>query len=148
MLPDTPGQCVGATAGRDEGARRSECDGRADCFKSPQNEGREGAPSPRGTILTTLRPGATLNATKTRIGLTSVEPEKNLHASVPPALLTQAEKAARDERITLDELVRDAMERRLNRRELDEVLAFGKRHARARGLKPGDVAGAIAQVRC
>lgn len=94
-----------------------------------------------------MRPGATLNATKTRIGLTSVEPGKNLHASVPPALLTQAEQAARDERITLDELVRDAMERRLNRRELDEVLAFGKRHARARGLKPGDVAGAINQVR-
>jgi hypothetical protein len=76
-----------------------------------------------------------------------VEPVKNLHASVPPSLLTQAEQAARDESITLDELVRDAMERRLNRRELDEVFAFGKRHARERGLKPGEVAGAIADVR-
>ena len=76
-----------------------------------------------------------------------MEPEKNLHASVPPSLLTQAEQAARDESITLDELVRDAMECRLNRRELDDVLAFGKKHARARGLKPGDVAGAVAEVR-
>ena len=76
-----------------------------------------------------------------------MEPEKNLHAVVPPALLTQAEKAAQDEHITLDELVRDAMERRLNKRELDEVFAFGKRHARERGLKPSDVPGAIADVR-
>ena len=76
-----------------------------------------------------------------------MEPVKNLHAAVPPTLLTQAEKAAEAEHITLDELVRDAMERRLNRRELDEVFAFGKRHARERGLKPGDVAGAIADVR-
>lgn len=76
-----------------------------------------------------------------------MEPEKNLHASVPPALLTQAEKAAQAEHITLDELVRDAMERRLNRRELEEVFAFGERHARERGLKPGDVAKAIADVR-
>ena len=76
-----------------------------------------------------------------------MEPEKNLHASVPPTLLMKAEKAAEAEHITLDELVRDAMERRLNRRELDEVFAFGKRHARERGLEPGDVARAIADVR-
>jgi hypothetical protein len=76
-----------------------------------------------------------------------VEPEKNLHATIPPALLAEVEKAARAEHITLDELVRDAMERRLNRHELDEVFAFGKQHARQRGLRPRDVADAIAQVR-
>jgi len=76
-----------------------------------------------------------------------MEPEKNLHAMIPPALLLEAERAAQAEHITVDELVRDAMERRLNKRELDEVFAFGKRHARERGLKPGDVAAAIADVR-
>jgi hypothetical protein len=81
------------------------------------------------------------------MGLNSVEPDKNLHASVPPALLTQAEKAAHDEHITLDELVRDAMERRLGMRALKESTAFGKTHARKLGLKPGDVEGAIAAVR-
>ena len=76
-----------------------------------------------------------------------MEPGKNLHAKIPPALLAEIEKTASAEHITIDELVRDAMERRLNKRELDTVFAFGKRHARERGLKPGDVAGAIADVR-
>jgi hypothetical protein len=62
-------------------------------------------------------------------------------------LLAQAQQIAQQEHISLDELVSDAMEQRLNRREFEEVLAFGKRHAKARGLKPGDVAGAIASVR-
>jgi hypothetical protein len=74
-------------------------------------------------------------------------PEKNLHAAVPPALLARAEEVAQQEHITLDELVSDAMERRLNRREFEEVLAFGKRHAKARGLKPSDVESAIAAAR-
>jgi hypothetical protein len=73
--------------------------------------------------------------------------EKNLHASVPPALLAQAEKAAQRQHISLDELVSDAVEQRVNRQEFEEVLAFGKRHAKKRGLKPGDVAPAIAAVR-
>jgi hypothetical protein len=34
-----------------------------------------------------------------------------------------------------------------NRRELDEVFAFGKQHAKMRGLRPDDVAKAIAEVR-
>jgi hypothetical protein len=73
--------------------------------------------------------------------------EKNLHASIPPTLLAQAQQIAQQEHISLDELVSDAMEQRLNRREFEEVLAFGKRHAKARSLKPSDVAGAIASVR-
>lgn len=76
-----------------------------------------------------------------------MEPEKNLHAAVPPALLTRAQEVAQHEQITLDELVSDAMERRLNRCEFEEVLAFGKRHAKARGLKPSDVAAAIISAR-
>jgi hypothetical protein len=76
-----------------------------------------------------------------------MEPEKNLHAKIAPALLAEAEKAAQAEHITLDELVSDAMERRLNSRAFEEVLAFGKRHAKERGLKPSDVARAITDVR-
>lgn len=73
--------------------------------------------------------------------------EKNLHAFVPPALLTRAQEAAQQERISLDQLVSDAVEQRLSMRGLEEVLAFGKRHAKKRGLKPGDVATAIADER-
>lgn len=36
---------------------------------------------------------------------------------------------------------------RVHKREFEEMLAFGKRHAKARGLKPGDVADAVAAVR-
>ena len=77
----------------------------------------------------------------------TTDPDKNLHASVSPALLARAQEVAEQEHITLDELVSDAMERRVNKREFDEVLAFGKRHAKARGLKPSAVASAIAAAR-
>jgi hypothetical protein len=73
--------------------------------------------------------------------------EKNLHASVPQSLLTQAQELAVLEQISLDELICDAVEKRVNRREFEEVFAFGKRHSRARGLKRSDVAKAIADVR-
>ena len=76
-----------------------------------------------------------------------MKPQKNLHAFVPPALLEKAQAEAEMAHITLDELVREAMERRVNKREFEEVLAFGKQHAQARGLKPGDVVDAIADVR-
>jgi hypothetical protein len=75
------------------------------------------------------------------------DPDKNLHASVTPALLARAQEVAEQEHITLDELVSDAVERRINKREFEEMLAFGKRHAKARGLKPSDVASAIVAVR-
>lgn len=76
-----------------------------------------------------------------------MEPEKNLHAFVPPALLKRAQAEAERAHITLDELVREAMERRVNKREFEEVLEFGKRHAKERGIKPGDVAETIAELR-
>ena len=51
-------------------------------------------------------------------GMDAMEPEKNLHAAVPPALLARAQEAAQQEHISIDELVSDAMERRLNRENL------------------------------
>lgn len=73
-------------------------------------------------------------------------PDKNLHASLP-ALLARMQKAAADEKLSVDQFVADAIERYLSRRELDEVLSFGNRHARERGLQPADVAGAIRDAR-
>ena len=58
-----------------------------------------------------------------------MEREKNLHASVPQALLTQAEKAAKQEHISLDELVSDAMERRLKDLRRQNLRAYGEAQA-------------------
>jgi hypothetical protein len=79
-------------------------------------------------------------------GMTT-HPEKNLHAFVPTALLARAQELAEQKHISFDQLVSDAIEGRLNRHDFEEVLAFGKRHAEARGLKPSDVDDAIAAVR-
>ncbi len=76
-----------------------------------------------------------------------METEKNLHAAIPPALLARVQNVAQAERITVDELVRDAVQRRLLSHEWQEVLAFGELHSAARRLKEADVADAIAQVR-
>jgi hypothetical protein len=73
--------------------------------------------------------------------------EKNLHAFIPAELLRRAQVAAKRDEITLDDLVADAVERRVGLAEFEEMLAFGKRHAKKRGLKPGDVARAIGEVR-
>jgi len=74
-------------------------------------------------------------------------PDKNLHATVPPALLDRIEQAAESERLTLDEFVTELIERGLKRSGLDDVLAYGRRHARERGLKPSDVERAITETR-
>ena len=73
--------------------------------------------------------------------------DKNLHASISPTLLKRMQQAAEEERVTVDEFLADAIERRLNRRELTDLLAFGKRYARARGLIPHDIEEAIAVER-
>jgi len=76
-----------------------------------------------------------------------MEPEKNLHAKIPAALLAEVEKAAQAEHTTVDELVRDAVERRLDHREWLDLLAFGEKHAKSLGLTEADVPDAIAEVR-
>ena len=75
------------------------------------------------------------------------EPEKNLHATIPPALLAEMQKAATNEHITVDELVQDAVERRLHRHRWQDVLRFGEQHAKARGLTEADVEDAVDAVR-
>jgi stage V sporulation protein SpoVS len=74
-------------------------------------------------------------------------PDKNLHTSITDELLKRLEEAVEEDHVSLDEFVAGAIERRLNKRGLDEMCAIGKRHAKERGTTPGDVASAIAAVR-
>jgi metal-responsive CopG/Arc/MetJ family transcriptional regulator len=66
---------------------------------------------------------------------------------LPGQLLEKVKQAAEKEKITPEEFVRDAVETRLNRSEWSKTLAFGKRNAEERGLKPDDVETEIAAVR-
>ena len=76
-----------------------------------------------------------------------MEPEKNLPASIPPDLLAKAQAAVEQEYISVDESPKKTMERRLKYQEFEDVLAFGKRHAQQRGLRPSDVENAVDAVR-
>lgn len=68
-----------------------------------------------------------------------METEKNLHATIPSALLTEAETVAKAEHITVDELVRDAMEHRLRERRRQKLYGYGEAQARKLGIKEEDV---------
>ncbi len=68
-----------------------------------------------------------------------METEKNLHASVPPALLTQAQKAAQDDHISVDELVKAALEQTLRARRRQRLYAYGEGQARSVGIREEDV---------
>ena len=76
-----------------------------------------------------------------------MEPEKNLHATIPPALLAEAEQVASADRISVDELVRDAMERRLRERKRQKLYAYGEQQARKLGIKEEDVDRIIHEFR-
>ena len=76
-----------------------------------------------------------------------METEKNLHASIPNALLTEAQKIADVQQITVDELVRDAMERRLRDIRRGKLYAYGEERARSLGIREEDVDDIIHQYR-
>ncbi len=78
-------------------------------------------------------------------GRAAMETEKNLQATIPAALLARVQDAARAEHITVDELVRYALQRRLNTHEWRETLAFGEKHAESLGLREPGVTEAIAE---
>ncbi len=70
--------------------------------------------------------------------------EKNFHAFVPPALLAQAEAAAKREEISLDELAAEALQRHIARQSLERF-----RHrsdVRRRGLSEDQVTSFVDQV--
>jgi hypothetical protein len=73
--------------------------------------------------------------------------EKNLHASIPPALLAEAQAAASADHISMDDLVREAMERRLRQRQLRDLYAYGDQQARKLGLNEDDVERIIHEFR-
>ncbi len=76
-----------------------------------------------------------------------MEPEKNVHATISPALLNQAEQAAQAEHITLDEVLQKAVERYIEDRRWQKVYQFGEQQARKLGIKEGDVDRIIHQRR-
>lgn len=76
-----------------------------------------------------------------------MEPEKNLHASVPPALLTRAQEAAQDDDTTLDELVETALELKLQARRRQKLYAYGEGQARLVGVREEDVPRIIEEWR-
>lgn len=76
-----------------------------------------------------------------------METEKNLHAAIPPALLAEAVLAASDEHISVDELVRDAMERRLRTHRRERLFAYGEQQARKLGITEEDVERIIHEFR-
>ena len=59
-----------------------------------------------------------------------MEPEKNLHASFPPDLLAKAQAAARREHVSVDEWLKETMERRLKHPELDTVTELARQQNR------------------
>ncbi len=80
-------------------------------------------------------------------GKATMETEKNLHAAIPSALLAETETAARAEHITVDEFVRDAMERRLRQRRRQSLYAYGEAQARKLGIREEDVDRIIHEFR-
>jgi hypothetical protein len=66
---------------------------------------------------------------------------------VPADLLAKAQAVADEEHRTIDELVREAVERYLSDRRWQHILAVGEERAKASGFTEDDVPGLIAEVR-
>ncbi|MDQ2949281.1 MAG: hypothetical protein M3Y27_25635 [Acidobacteriota bacterium] len=75
--------------------------------------------------------------------------QNNLY--VPDDLLDQAQRIAKSQGRTADDLAADALKRYIeaqqNVQDLDELASWGEWHARERGLQPTDVERAIWDVR-
>ena len=76
-----------------------------------------------------------------------METERNLHARIPPRLLTEAETLAQAEHITVDEFVQDAMERRLKERRRQKLYAYGEAQASKLGIREEDVERIVDEFR-
>lgn len=71
----------------------------------------------------------------------------NTTLTVAPTLLAQVEAAAHEEHRTPTALVQEAIERYLEDRQWQRLLAFGQAQARAVGLTEADVTRLIAESR-
>ena len=73
--------------------------------------------------------------------------EKNLQASIPAALLSEAERAASAVHVSVDEWVRDALERRLREERRQRIYAYGKQQVKTLGMQEQDVERIIHEFR-
>ena len=73
--------------------------------------------------------------------------EKNLHAFVLPGTAHPSAGSGPAGAYQSRRVGKRCRRAAFEHARLEEVLAFGKRHAKERGLKPGDVAIAIAKER-
>jgi CopG family transcriptional regulator/antitoxin EndoAI len=72
---------------------------------------------------------------------------KVLSLSLPPALLREAERLAKQEGRTRSELFREALRRYVEERRWAELRAYGTRQARKQGLADSDVERVISAYR-
>lgn len=68
-----------------------------------------------------------------------MEQEKNLHASIPSTVLADASRLAEAERISMDEFVRDAMQRRIGELRRQRLYVYGETQAGKLGIREEDV---------
>jgi hypothetical protein len=66
---------------------------------------------------------------------------------IPDQLMVKAKEAARREEISVEELVRDALEQRLNDEGFRRLFAIGNRNVKRTGALPEDVETEIAANR-
>jgi hypothetical protein len=78
---------------------------------------------------------------------TIMEPEKTLHVSLPQVFVAQMEKTAEDATITLDELVRQAVQRYISNESWNGLYAYGEGQAYKLGIKEEDVDRIIHEFR-
>ena len=76
-----------------------------------------------------------------------METEKNLHASIPNALLKEVQRVADAQQISIDELVRDAMDRRLREIRREKLYTYGESQARKLLIGPDEVEGKVHELR-
>ena len=72
--------------------------------------------------------------------------EKNTPA-IPPSLLAEIQAAADEEKRTLEELLREAIERYLENRRWQHLVSYSQQRARELGLTEADVPRLIAESR-
>ena len=72
---------------------------------------------------------------------------RTVSVTLPPAMLKRAQTIAKRESRTMSELVREALRQYERRAWWDEVNAYGRRRAAARGIREGDVESLVHQFR-
>jgi CopG family transcriptional regulator/antitoxin EndoAI len=70
-----------------------------------------------------------------------------LSISMPPEMLREAERLAREENRTISELVREALRCYRQDRQWQQTLAYGRARARALGIRESDVVPLIHEFR-